>query len=76
MTTTTYDRITVDLNNRTADKASDGFIKRAFNSFIAAREVEARRRISVHLSTISDEHLMSLGLSADDVEKLRATHTV
>jgi hypothetical protein len=42
-----------------------------FNRLISAREIEERRRVEAHLDNVSDDHLVSLGMSARDIELVR-----
>lgn len=58
------------------EKRGAGFFSRAFTAFIAARDAEARARVRQHLSQLSDEHLIALGLSADEVRNLRTKGSV
>jgi hypothetical protein len=55
----------------TETKLKAGFWGNLFNRLISAREVEARRRVEAHLDNVSDDHLVSLGMSARDIELVR-----
>ena len=55
----------------TATQPKVGFWSNLFNRMILAREAEARRRVAGHLVNVSDDHLVSLGLSARDIELAR-----
>jgi hypothetical protein len=70
MNTTTF-----DLGYTTETKKA-GFFGRLVQSFIAAREAEARRRIGIHFANLSDHQLASLGMGARDIELVRAGQSV
>ena len=48
-----------------------GWGRRLFNKFIAARQREANRRIARHLAGFDDEALRALNLNAEDIVRLR-----
>lgn len=54
-----------------ATKPKGDFFGRLFKSLIASREREARRRVAIYMSTISDDRLKDLGLTVDEITKLR-----
>lgn len=49
-----------------------GWGRRLFNRFIAARQREANRRIAQHLSGFDDKALKALNLNADEIARLRS----
>lgn len=69
MNTTTFDARYTDT---TGEARKTNFFGRMIQSFIAAREAEARRRIAVHFSHVSDRQLVGMGMSARDIELIRA----
>jgi hypothetical protein len=42
-----------------------------FKSVVAAREAQAKHQVAIYLATCSNERLMQLGLSAEDVRAVR-----
>lgn len=73
MSTTTFD---IGYTTKTEETKKFGFFGRLIQSFIAAREAEARRRIAVHFANLSDHQLASLGMGARDIELVRAGQSV
>jgi hypothetical protein len=73
MNTTTFD---LGYTTETTETKKVGFFGRLVQSFIAAREAEARRRIGIHFANLSDHQLASLGMGARDIELVRAGQSV
>ncbi|MEL6299051.1 MAG: hypothetical protein AAFQ45_10820 [Pseudomonadota bacterium] len=57
-------------NRAGADKKS-GFWSRFSSAFIAARQRSAEARVRYELSTLSDNHLKTLGLNERQISELR-----
>ena len=73
MNTTTFD---LGYTTETTKTKKTGFFGRLMQSFIAAREAEARRRIAIHFANLSDHQLAALGMSARDIELVRGGQAV
>ena len=57
----------------TESKGKRGFWSRLFSGLVAAREREARLRVSQHLRGMSDTQLRQIGFDDSDVRSLRTT---
>ena len=74
MATATFDSALVGSETQDTAKAKSAAKqpKRSFwDIFVQAREKEARRRVTHHLSIYSDAEIASWGLSAREIEILR-----
>ena len=71
MATVTFDKAIAGHGKATTIKPDSGFFSRFFHRLIAAREAEARRKVSQYLLNVSDSRLLDLGLSAGEIEVLR-----
>ncbi len=69
MNTTTFD---TTYTTGVTESGKTGFFKRLMLAFIAAREAEARRRVAIHISSLSDHQLAGLGMGARDIELARS----
>jgi uncharacterized protein YjiS (DUF1127 family) len=49
-----------------------GLLRRIFQAIIESRRMSSERKIGVHLESLSDTHLSDLGLSAAEIEAIRA----
>ena len=56
-----------------AAKPKLGFWRRMFNGLIAAREREARVRVSQYLTSMSTEQLRQIGFDDSEIRSLRTT---
>ena len=57
-------------------KAGKGFFARLLERAIAAGEAEARNRVSQYMQFLSDDRLVELGMSAQDIQLMRETGKV
>lgn len=71
MVAATFDKAMVGQRDEAASKPKTGFFASVFASFVASREAEARRKVAMHLSDLSDNHLVGIGLSASEIKDLR-----
>ena len=71
MATVTFDKALAGHRETATSKPKSGFFANLFNRLIAAREAEARRRVSMHLAHVPGTRLAELGLSAREIEVLR-----
>lgn len=71
MATVTFDKALTGHRETATSKPKSGFFANLFNSLIAAREAEARRRVAMHMASIPNGRLSELGLSAREIEVLR-----
>lgn len=60
----------------TKAKSGKGLFARMLDRAIAAREAEARVRVAAYLHHLSDQRLVDLGLSAQDIQLMRETGKV
>ena len=71
MATATFDRALAGQRDVATLKPKTGFFASLFANFIVAREAEARRKVAMHLSDLSDNHLIGIGMSAAEIKELR-----
>ena len=64
------------VDTATATEGKKGLFARMLDRAIKAREVEARRRAAAYLQFLSDERLVELGMSAQDIQLMRDTGRV
>lgn len=77
MATVTFDKAIAGHGKAATTKPESGFLLRLFHRLLAAREAEARQRVSQHLLNVPDSRLIDLGLSAREIEVLRhGKHTI
>ena len=60
-------------DDRPVETGKTGFWSRLFNQLAAAREREARLRVSQHLQSFSKEQLRAIGFVDDEIRSLRST---
>jgi hypothetical protein len=56
--------------------SAKGYLRRIVDGLMQSREQEARRRVSLHLSSMNDERLAAFGFTAADIESIRAGEPV
>jgi hypothetical protein len=71
MATATFDADLVGNVETTATEPKTGFFRRLLSELIAAREIEARKKVATTLANMPSQNLKELGLSARDIEMLR-----
>jgi len=49
-----------------------GLLRRVFNGILESRRLSAERTVGAHLDGLSDAHLSDIGLSAAEIESIRA----
>jgi uncharacterized protein YjiS (DUF1127 family) len=49
-----------------------GLLRRVFQGIIESRRMSSERKVGAHLEGLSDTHLFDLGLSAAEIETIRA----
>lgn len=66
--TTAYSPADIAIESRDSKgERRGGLLRRIFESFIAAREREVRSRMSIALSSYTDEELNHYGISRDEI---------
>ena len=52
------------------------FFNNAFNRFVEARSKEAQVRVDSYLRSLSDDNLLDLNFSSDEIKKLKAGYSL
>jgi uncharacterized protein YjiS (DUF1127 family) len=55
-----------------AEDRRPGLLSRVFHAILESRRLSAERKVGAHLDAFSDAHLSDIGLSAAEIESIRA----